>query len=53
MKERVTVIKNIESKMYDVVVVIGSNDIVLETICSCKTYENAEWIVEMIKKENE
>lgn len=47
----VTFMKNIESQMYDVVVTSSTSDLVYETICSCKTSENAQWIVDLIKKD--
>lgn len=47
----VSFIKNINTQMYDVVVTNNATSVVYETICSCKTSENAQWIVDLILKE--
>lgn len=51
MEIQVTIVKNIETQLYDVITTDSSFTVTYETICSCKSYENAEWIIEMIKKE--
>lgn len=47
----VTFIKNLNTQFYDVVVTDSATTVVYETICSCKTSENAEWIVNLILRE--
>ena len=51
MKKLVSIIKNIDTEMYDVVVTNSSSSVIYETICSCNSFENAEWIVDLIKKD--
>jgi hypothetical protein len=51
MKHIISTVYNIDSKLYDVVVTTEKYSCVLEVICSCKSFDNAQWIVDLINKE--
>ena len=51
MEHILSVQYNTDSKLYDVVVTDSKYRVIYEVICSCKSFENAQWILEMIEKE--